>query len=177
MPQMTLYAPDITCDHCIATISRTVDGVAGARFVSGDESAHSFVVELDGGAVLDAVSAALTEEGYPLGEATAAASEHGADAFPAGWTPEYTVTKSDAGADLNYACPCSCDAGFALDRSQSEQSSESCCCGRHTLAGPNAEQRLRASLDGEGTYRIDVQQVTMPWGQPIETAMAIPESQ
>jgi copper chaperone CopZ len=174
---MTLYAPDVTCDHCIATISRVVDGVDGARFVSGDEATRSFVVEIDDGAVLDALGAALTAEGYPLGAASASAGdEHGDESFPAGWTPQYTISKTDAGADLNYACPCGCTAGFALDRSQREQPSESCCCGRHMLAGASAEQRLRASLDGEA-YRIDVQQVAMPWGQPVQTAMAIPEQQ
>ena len=29
--QVTLYAPDVTCDHCIASIERAVGTVEGAR--------------------------------------------------------------------------------------------------------------------------------------------------
>ena len=74
MPQMTLYAPDITCDHCIATIRETVDSIDGARFLSGDPSSRQFAIEVASGAVLDAVSAALAGVGYPLGDAAAPAS-------------------------------------------------------------------------------------------------------
>mgnify|MGYP003346489522 CR=1 FL=1 len=34
MPQMTLYAPDITCEHCIATIGKTVATVEEIRDVN-----------------------------------------------------------------------------------------------------------------------------------------------
>ncbi|MDP2327924.1 MAG: heavy-metal-associated domain-containing protein, partial [Dehalococcoidia bacterium] len=82
MPQMTLFAPDITCDHCIATIRKAVDGVEGARFVSGDPDTRAFVVDLERGAVLDQVAEVLAGEGYPLGDAAAAAAS-AASAAPA----------------------------------------------------------------------------------------------
>jgi copper chaperone CopZ len=41
-----LHAPDITCEHCVATIRDAVDGVEGATFISGDPDARSFVVEV-----------------------------------------------------------------------------------------------------------------------------------
>ena len=44
--QVTLFAPDVTCEHCIATINRAVERVEGAAFVSGDPDARSFVVEV-----------------------------------------------------------------------------------------------------------------------------------
>lgn len=174
MPQITLHSPEITCEHCIATISETVAAVSGARFVSGDPERKQFVIEVDGGAVLDAVAAALAEEGYPLGDAPedTGASNGAADAD---WRPEYRVTATEAGADVNYACPCSCEAGFALDRSRAEQDAEGCCCGRQIIVGAGAEARLRSALDGGGAYRIDVQELTMPWGQPLQAALAIPE--
>jgi copper chaperone CopZ len=174
MPQMTLYAPAIHCEHCIATIQKAVDAVPGARFLDGSWEARSFNIEVDSGAVLDAVAAAMAAEEYPLGDAAAAALAIAtAEAGPT--HPEYRVTRTEAGADINYSCPCGCDAGFALDRSQAEQSPESCCCGRNILAGRDAAARLRATLEDESAfYPLDVQMVTMPWRQPVEVALATP---
>lgn len=173
--QLTLTAPDITCEHCIATIERTVNGIEGARFLHGNELTQTFAIEVDSGAILDAVGTALAAEGYPLGAAnatSAGASDHAHD--DADWAPSYRVTKTEAGADVNYACPCSCEAGFALDRAKAEQDPESCCCGRQILVGRDAEVRLRAALEAPDGYRYDRQALTMPWGQPLEVALAIP---
>lgn len=171
--QILLSSPEITCDHCIATIQRTVDGIEGARFLEGNPDARTFSIEVASGALLDTVGTALEAEGYPLGEAPAPGA-----AAPAvdlsSWVPEYRVTRTDLGADVNYACPCSCEAGFALDRSKAEQSPESCCCGRQIVVGANAEDRLRAALEDASTYAFDVQTVTMPWGQPVPVALATP---
>ena len=178
MPQLTLYAPAIHCDHCIATIRRTVDALPGARFLDGNWETRSFTIAVDSGSVLDAVSAALSAEEYPLGDAdSAAAAVASADrgGGAAGPThPSYRVTRTEAGADLNYDCPCGCTAGFAFDRSQAEQTPESCCCGRTMLVGAGAAERLRGSIDAGGYHPIDVQTVTMPWGQPMEAALATP---
>ena len=171
--QLTLYAPDVTCEHCIASIKDAVETVDGATFVSGDPDAKSFVVEIASGAVVDAIAAATEAEGYPLGDATAAEGHAPAEA-DANWVPTYTVTATDKGADLNYACPCGCTAGFAFDRSSADQHAEGCCCGRQMLVAPaDAEARLKSGLNG-GDFRFDVQTVDMPWGQPMEAAIAIP---
>ena len=90
------------------------------------------------------------------------------------WRPRYQVTLTDAGVDVNYACPCSCDAGFALIRSQGGQAAESCCCGRRLLVGVDAEAQLRAALDAPAEYELNVQQLTMPWGEAVQAALAIP---
>lgn len=171
--QLTLYAPDVTCDHCIASIKGAVETVEGATFVSGDPDAKSFVVEIASGAIVDQIAAATNAEGYPLGDATAAEASATSEADP-NWVPTYTVTATDKGADLNYSCPCGCTAGFALDRSVGDQHAEGCCCGREMLVAPaNAEARLKAGLSG-GDYRFDLQTVEMPWGQPMQAAIAIP---
>jgi len=186
---MTLFAPDITCDHCIATISKAVGTVEGARFIAGDPDSRTFAVEVASGAVLDRVAETLAEEGYPLGEAPAPGAAPAAskmDALPMagasmggmhgkpqpGFKPQYLkVEKTDAGADITYSCPCgSTTEVFHLDRSQADQAPHSC-CGHHTLVGPNAAERLRARV-GED-YDIDVQTITMPWGQPVEAAQAV----
>ncbi len=99
-----------------------------------------------------------------------------AETTSAGWRPEYRVTRTDAGADVNYDCPCSCDAGFAFDRSQTEQAPESCCCGRRIVVGPDAASQLRSALSEPDTYQFDVQQIAMPWGEPVQAALAIPRA-
>ena len=197
MPQMTLYAPDITCDHCIATISKAVATVDGARFIAGDPDAQAFAVEVASGAVLDRVAETLADAGYPLGDAPhpgaptthpgmtplgmigmpmatspeQAGGEHQMQQIP-NFKPSYLkVERTEAGADITYSCPCgSTTEVFHLDRSQAEQEPHSC-CGHHTLIGPNAAARLRARV-GDG-YDIDVQHMLMPWGQPVEAAQAV----
>lgn len=171
--QLTLYAPDVTCEHCIATIQSAVEDVEGATFLSGNPDAKSFVVEVAAGAVIDQIAAATESEGYPLGAATSGENPEGSGADP-NWVPTYTVTASDKGADINYSCPCGCTAGFALDRSVADQHAEGCCCGRQMLVAPaDAEARLKADLES-GDYRFDLQTIEMPWGQPMEAAIAIP---
>lgn len=171
--QLTLSSPEITCDHCIATIRRTVDSVEGAHFLQGDWETKQFAIDIASGGLLEQISAALESEGYPLGEAGVATGSGGPKPLNLDWRPSYRVTATNKGADVNYACPCSCEAGFALDRSGAEQSSEHCCCGRTILVGRNAATNLKAALGSDG-YQYDVQTVTMPWGQPMEVALAIP---
>ena len=77
MPQITLFAPDVTCDHCIATIRKTVGTVDGATFLEGDPDSKSFAIDLAQGAVLDRVAEALAAEGYPLGPAAPARAAPG----------------------------------------------------------------------------------------------------
>lgn len=88
--------------------------------------------------------------------------------------PSYVVTRTAVGADVNYQCPCGCDAGFAFDRGLSEQPPESCCCGRTILVGTEVRDRLLAFLPAADTYALDEQAVTMPWGQVLAVALATP---
>jgi copper chaperone CopZ len=172
--QVLLSSPEITCEHCIETIRGVADGASGVAFVSGNPDARTFVLDVASGAALDALSAALAEAGYPLGAVDAPAAEsHGV--LTPDWRPEaYRIEKTDVGANVNYDCYCGCDAGFALDRSQSDQATESCCCGNHMLVGAGAAERILGKLDDASKYRVDVQQTTMPWGQPMDVALAIP---
>lgn len=177
--QVLLASPEITCDHCIATIQRVVDMTEGARFVAGDPDTRQFTVEVTSGALLDALAERLAAEGYPLGEVGAAAAEHHGDGphpnLTPDWRPQaYRVERTDVGANVNYDCYCGCDAGFALDRSQADPATESCCCGNHILVGAGAGARIVGKLEDVAAFRVDVQTVTMPWGQPLEVALAIP---
>jgi len=185
MPQMTLYAPDITCDHCIATIKTAASGVAGVRFIEGDPESRSFRLDVPSGAAFDVVAAALAGEGYPLGAPEDAPTGGGmasggtnvtmlpmAGGAPAkrAFVPTYRPQASAAGADVTYSCPCgSTTEVFHYDRSRAEQTPHAC-CNHHVLVAPDAGARLRA-LDGYDV--IDVQTVMMSWGQPMEAAMAL----
>jgi hypothetical protein len=88
--------------------------------------------------------------------------------------PIYRTTATEAGADVNYNCPCGCDAGFAYNRSTADQAPESCCCGRQILVGERAHGRLQTALPDAAQYAFDVQTVAMPWGQSMEVALATP---
>jgi copper chaperone CopZ len=182
MPHVTLYAPDITCDHCISTIKGAATAVEGVRFIEGNPDTRSFRLDVPSGAALDAVAAALAEEGYPLGGPEDAPSGGGmaggpnvtmlpmAGAAKPAFRPSYAPQPSAAGADVVYSCPCgSTTEVFHYDRSRPEQQPHAC-CNHQVLVAPDAAARLRA-LDGYNV--IDVQTVTMPWGQPMEAAMAV----
>ncbi len=184
MPQITLFAPAIFCEHCTMTIRETVDAIEGARYLDGDYESRSFAIEVERGEVLDQVASALEEEGYPLGDASPAASGGPAEGgmtmlgtmqtvqAKQSFRPEYRAERSDAGADVVYSCPCgSTTEVFHFDRSKSEQEAHTC-CGHHVLVAPQAEQALRSRL-GDG-YDYDVQTIEMPWGQPMEAVMAVP---
>ncbi|TAJ20415.1 MAG: copper chaperone [Dehalococcoidia bacterium] len=172
--QILLSSPNITCDHCIETIRGVVDATDGARLISGNPDAKTFTVDVASGALLDVLATRLAAADYPLGDVTTDA-HHGATADRATWRPSaYRVEKTEVGANINYDCYCSCDAGFALDRSNADPALESCCCGNQILVGAGAGARITSKLDAPDAYRIDVQQVTMPWGQPLEVALAIP---
>lgn len=178
--QVTLSSSEITCDHCIATIEASVSATDGAHFVAGDATTRRFTVEVDSGSVLDRLASALTEAGYALGPVDAPAEQPHGDGLHPNLTPDwrpvaYRVERSEVGANVNYDCYCGCDAGFALDRSRTDQVAESCCCGNRIVVGLGAAERVRQGLES-AAFRIDVQSVTMPWGQPLDVALAIPTS-
>ncbi len=67
MDKVTLEAPDISCDHRIASIQKAVTRLPGVRFLSGDAPAQQVTLEFDRSSVaLDAIQQAMAEEGYPV---------------------------------------------------------------------------------------------------------------
>ena len=92
------------------------------------------------------------------------------------WSPVgYRVVETEVGANVNYDCYCGCDAGFAYDRTAEGAAPEGCCCGNLILVGNGAGERVNAHLDARFTYRLDVRQEQMPWGEGAEVALAVPE--
>jgi len=65
--EVTLTAPDISCDHCIATIRKAVSKLAGVQFVGGNPQTKQVTIRYDPSVVeLTAIEKAMEEEGYPL---------------------------------------------------------------------------------------------------------------
>lgn len=67
MNKVTLEAPDITCDHCIASIRKAVTQLPSVQFLEGDPDKKQVTLEYDPSAVeMEAVKQAMEEEGYPV---------------------------------------------------------------------------------------------------------------
>ena len=64
--EVTLTAPDISCDHCIATIRNSLSSLAGVQFVDGNAQTKQVTIRYDpSGVELKAIEKAMEEEGYP----------------------------------------------------------------------------------------------------------------
>ena len=67
MRELTLTAPDISCDHCIASIRKAVSKLAGVEFVSGDPNRKEVSVRFDQSRIKpEDIEKAMEEEGYPV---------------------------------------------------------------------------------------------------------------
>jgi copper chaperone len=67
MEQITLTAPDISCDHCKHTIERELGGLAGVQSVSVDVPTKHVNVSYDRQHLSrEAIVEKLDEEGYPV---------------------------------------------------------------------------------------------------------------
>lgn len=65
MPTAHYTVPNISCGHCVQTIQRVVQEVAGVREVSGDEDSKQIEVVYEPPATPEAIIAAMTEWDYP----------------------------------------------------------------------------------------------------------------
>ena len=68
MSRTTLSIPDISCNHCVMTISRETGFVDGVEFVSSDVEAKSATLQVENQEALAALKAALAEAGYPVAD-------------------------------------------------------------------------------------------------------------
>ncbi len=67
MQDVTLTAPDISCDHCIASIRKAISRLAGVEFLGGDPARKQVRLRFDESRVrLAAIERAMEEEGYPV---------------------------------------------------------------------------------------------------------------
>lgn len=67
MEMITLKAPDISCDHCVATVKKTVGQFPGVQSVDADAETKIITLTYDPIQVdLAKIEEALDEEGYPV---------------------------------------------------------------------------------------------------------------
>ena len=67
MQEVTLTAPDISCDHCIMSIRKAMGKLAGVEFVSGDPTRKQVSLRFDESRVkLGDIEQAMEDEGYPV---------------------------------------------------------------------------------------------------------------
>ena len=67
MVTTTLTAPDISCEHCVATVKKTVGQFPGVQSVDADAETKVITLSYDPNQVdLRVVEEALAEEGYPV---------------------------------------------------------------------------------------------------------------
>ena len=63
----TLTAPDISCEHCVATVKQTVGQFPGVQSVEADVETKIITLTYDPAqADLPKIEDALAEEGYPV---------------------------------------------------------------------------------------------------------------
>ncbi len=67
METITMKAPDISCEHCVATVKKTAGQFPGVQSVDADADTKIITLTYDPAQVdLARVEAALDEEGYPV---------------------------------------------------------------------------------------------------------------
>jgi copper chaperone len=65
METVKFIVPDISCDHCVATIKRALTELAGVESITGDPASKEVEVRYGPPATRDQIVATLTEWGYP----------------------------------------------------------------------------------------------------------------
>jgi copper chaperone len=67
MTDLSLYAPDISCEHCQRTIERELATLPGVHAVSVDVPSREVNVSFDPALTSrDVIASKLNDEGYPV---------------------------------------------------------------------------------------------------------------
>src|ERR1051325_511017 len=92
---------------------------------------------------------------------------------------QYTVRTGDRPeeAHINYACPCGCTAGLIYERASGPMEVGECCCGRLLSAGVAGEATVRSNFGTGVVYELELDNVTLPWGETVMMALAVPEEE
>jgi copper chaperone len=65
MKTVTYTIPNISCNHCVHTITTEVSDVAGVKTVMADKDSKQAVITFDAPATEELIVATLTEINYP----------------------------------------------------------------------------------------------------------------
>lgn len=66
MEEKTVHVPDISCGHCVATITRELEEVDGVEKVEGDPKSKEVTVRWQPPATWEIIKNTLAEIGYPV---------------------------------------------------------------------------------------------------------------
>jgi copper chaperone len=67
MERTVLMVDGMSCEHCARAVTNAVSGISGTQDVSVDLKGGTVSFSFDSGkATLDAIAAAITEEGYTV---------------------------------------------------------------------------------------------------------------
>lgn len=75
---------------------------------------------------------------------------------------------------VNYQCPCGCVAGLTYDRDSGAEHLGRCCCGRLLWVGGDAQERVLEAREPNEQYELDLGSVSLPWGETVLAALAVP---
>ncbi len=89
--------------------------------------------------------------------------------------------KIDVSADdaifASYTCPCGCNPGVALKKG-ADVVTEGCCCGNEFAVGHHASGLIvDKQYVARPGYQLQVQPIQTPWGETVEAAWAIGQSE
>jgi YHS domain-containing protein len=89
---------------------------------------------------------------------------------------EYTIRIADNPdeAHINYQCPCGCTAGLMYRRESGSLHMGACCCGRLLWLGADGEPVVSSSYEAGIGYTLDINSVTLPWGEITTAFLAVP---
>jgi YHS domain-containing protein len=79
-------------------------------------------------------------------------------------------------AHVNYSCPCGCKAGLTYDREQGAEHLGRCCCGRLLWLGTGPQATVQLHFRESETYKVEIDEVSLPWGESSTAALAVPAS-
>jgi copper ion binding protein len=65
MEKKTFFIPNISCDHCVATIQKEIGEIPGVSTVEGDLKNKKVRIAYDTAATLEKIVAALKDLNYP----------------------------------------------------------------------------------------------------------------
>lgn len=66
MEEKKIHVPNISCGHCVATITRELEEVEGVEKVDGDPATKEVTVRWKAPATWETIEKTLAEIGYPV---------------------------------------------------------------------------------------------------------------
>jgi|TARA_B110000116_G_C16597825_1_gene473592 copper chaperone CopZ len=176
-----LQSSNISCEHCINTIKKEIDQIDKIKFISGDADTQSFIVEITNIESIRVLEKSLANADYPLSSFDNISKATHKD--KTNWSPKLVIDSQQVDiAIINYSCHCGCEINLEFNRQQPNFQLQDCCCGTFSIIHPdNSYNHLIKQFDQEklkDTFEyINIENITMPWDQPIQLSVAIPKEQ